>query len=59
MSQRRTVVAGQPPADASAGLSDMLVGILPLAIAAFAPWLTFRFVHWSGLVRSEQRRTGA
>lgn len=43
------VVAGQPPTDASAGLSDMLVGVLLLAIAAFAPWLTFRFVHWSGL----------
>lgn len=34
---------------ASVGLSDMLVGVLLLAIAVFAPWLTFRFVHWSGM----------
>ncbi|MDC7120567.1 hypothetical protein OMK64_03355 [Cellulomonas fimi] len=31
------------------GLSDMLVGILLLAIAVWAPWLTWRFVHWSGM----------
>jgi hypothetical protein len=33
----------------SGGLSDVLVGLLLLGIAAFAPWLTFRFVHWSGM----------
>ena len=42
-------VAGQATSDQSVGLSDMLVGVLLLAIAVFAPWLTFRFVHWSGL----------
>lgn len=35
--------------DPSSGLSDLLIGVLLLAIAVFAPWLTFRFVHWSGL----------
>lgn len=35
--------------DPSSGLSDLLVGVLLLVIAVFAPWLTFRFVHWSGL----------
>ena len=43
------VVAGQAPSGQSAGLSDVLIGVLLLAIAGFAPWLTFRFVHWSGL----------
>lgn len=38
-----------PPSSATAGLSDMLVGILLLAIAIWAPWLTWRFVHWSGM----------
>ncbi|CAL8978623.1 hypothetical protein CELL_02914 [Cellulomonas sp. T2.31MG-18] len=33
----------------SPGLSDLLVGVLLLAIAIWAPWLTWRFVHWSGL----------
>lgn len=32
-----------------AGLSDLLVGLLLLSIAVFAPWLTWRFVHWSGM----------
>ncbi|NUU15832.1 hypothetical protein HP550_01025 [Cellulomonas humilata] len=32
-----------------AGLSDALVGLLLLAIAIWAPWLTWRFVHWSGM----------
>lgn len=43
---------GAPPtesADGVAGLSDTLVGILLLAIAVWAPWLTWRFVHWSGM----------
>ncbi len=30
-------------------LSDALVGALLLAIAVFSPWLTWRFVHWSGM----------
>ena len=42
-------VGGQGSSSASVGLSDMLVGVLLLAIAVFAPWLTFRFVHWSGM----------
>ncbi|MGQ0631606.1 MAG: type IV secretion system protein [Sporichthyaceae bacterium] len=33
----------------SAGLSDVLVGLILLAIASFAPWLTFKFVHWGGM----------
>jgi len=49
------VGAVQPVASAqslpgqSSGLSGVLVGLLLLVIACFAPWLTFRFVHWSGL----------
>lgn len=31
------------------GLSDLLVGVLLLSIAMFAPWLTWRFVHWGGM----------
>jgi hypothetical protein len=38
-----------PSAASSAGLSDVLVGLLLLGIACFAPWLTFRFVHWTGM----------
>ena len=44
---------GASNAEASAGgldgLSDSLVGVLLLAIAVWAPWLTWRFVHWSGM----------
>jgi len=36
-------------ASGAAGLSDTLVGILLLAIAVWAPCLTWRFVHWSGM----------
>jgi hypothetical protein len=32
----------------SAGLSDLLVGLMLLGIAAFAPWLSWRFVHFAG-----------
>ena len=39
----------EPSAGGTAGLSDTLVGILLLAIAVWAPWLTWRFVHWSGM----------
>jgi hypothetical protein len=35
--------------DEQVGLSDMLVGVLLLAIAIWAPWLTWRFVHFTGL----------
>ena len=38
-----------PEAGASGQLGDVLVGILLLAIAIWAPWLTWRFVHWSGM----------
>ena len=31
------------------GLSDVLAGLLLLSIAVLAPWLTWRFMHWSGL----------
>ncbi len=43
-----TAAAGAPASDL-AGLSDLLVGLLLLSIAVFAPWLTWRFVHWSGM----------
>ncbi|MGV8966594.1 MAG: hypothetical protein ACOH2F_09965 [Cellulomonas sp.] len=33
----------------SQGLSDVLVGLLLLTMAVFAPWLTWRFVHWGGM----------
>ncbi|WP_426592624.1 type IV secretion system protein [Cellulomonas sp. McL0617] len=39
----------QPSSGGTAGLSDMLVGIVLLAIAIWAPTLTWRFVHWSGM----------
>lgn len=41
--------AAQVDASGVAGLSDLLVGLLLLGIAVFAPWLTWRFVHWSGM----------
>lgn len=40
-----TAVAAKP----ATSLSDLLVGLLLLTIAVFAPWLTWRFVHWSGM----------
>lgn len=43
------VPAAGAPTAGTAGLSDTLVGILLLAIAIWAPWLTWRFVHWSGM----------
>lgn len=30
-------------------LSDLLAGLLLLSMAVFAPWLTWRFVHWTGM----------
>ena len=33
----------------SGSLSDLLAGLLLLTIAVFAPWLTWRFVHWTGM----------
>ncbi|MCA0328465.1 MAG: hypothetical protein LCI03_01015 [Actinobacteria bacterium] len=42
--------ASVPASSTSTGsLSDLLVGLLLLTVAAFAPWLTWRFVHWSGM----------
>ena len=38
-----------PGTGPGAQLSDLLVGLLLLSIAIFAPWLTWRFVHWSGV----------
>ena len=43
-----TGAAGAPTAPGTE-LSDALAGALLLAIAVFAPWLTWRFVHWSGM----------
>lgn len=42
-----TQTAGSQPAGTS--LSDLLVGLMLLAIAVFAPWTTWKFVHWSGM----------
>lgn len=41
--------AADPGSLTAASLSDLLVGLLLLSIAIFAPWLTWRFVHWSGM----------
>ena len=41
--------SGQEQGAPTASLSDLLVGLLLLTIAVFAPWLTWRFVHWSGM----------
>jgi hypothetical protein len=38
---------GQQPFATS--LSDLMVGLMLLAIAVFAPWMTWHFVHWSGI----------
>ena len=32
-----------------AQLSDVMVGLLLLGLAVFAPWMTWRLVHWSGV----------
>lgn len=34
---------------AARSFSDLLAGLLLMVIALFAPWLTWRFVHWSGM----------
>ncbi len=36
-------------AQGAMALSDLLVGLLLLTMASFAPWLTWRFLHWAGL----------
>ena len=41
--------AGGAAQPSGAALSDLLVGLVLLSIAVFAPWLTWRFVHWSGM----------
>lgn len=43
----------QPGQSDAAALSDLLVGLLLLGIAAFAPWLSWRFVHFAGAEVSE------
>ena len=35
-----------------AQLSDVMVGLLLLGLAVFAPWMTWRLVHWSGVEAS-------
>jgi TrbL/VirB6 plasmid conjugal transfer protein len=44
-----TGTAGTADQPFAAALSDLLVGLLLLTIAVFSPWLTWRFVHWSGV----------
>lgn len=44
-----TTASGQGSQPAGTELSDLLVGLMLLSIAVFAPWLTWRFVHWSGM----------
>lgn len=34
---------------ATGSLSDLMAGLLLVTIAVFAPWLTWRFVHWTGM----------
>jgi hypothetical protein len=43
---RPGTAGAQPTATA---LSELLVGLVLLSIAVFTPWLTWRFVHWSGM----------
>jgi hypothetical protein len=38
-----------PASETSGSLSDLLAGLLLLSIAVLAPWLTWRFVHWTGM----------
>ena len=40
---------GSAVAPPTAGLSDLLVGLLLLGIAVCSPWITFKFVHWTGM----------
>jgi hypothetical protein len=40
---------GTADGTADPAFSDLLVGLLLLSIALFAPWLTWRFVHWGGM----------
>jgi hypothetical protein len=40
---------GQVSQPAGTSLSDLLVGLMLLSIAVFAPWITWRFVSWSGM----------
>jgi hypothetical protein len=47
-------VAGSTSQSVTASLSDILVGLMLLSIAVFAPWMTWRFVHWSGIEAGAQ-----
>jgi hypothetical protein len=42
-------MSGATTVSAAQGLSDLLVGILLLTMAMFAPWMTWRFLHWAGI----------
>jgi hypothetical protein len=44
-----TTTAGTTDQSLTTALSDLLVGLLLLTVAVFSPWLTWRFVHWSGV----------
>lgn len=46
--------AGTTSQPTATSLSDLLVGLLLLSIAVFAPWLTWHFVHWSGIEAGAQ-----
>jgi hypothetical protein len=46
---RPVAEAGGSAASVAGSLSDLLVGLLLLSIAVLSPWLTFKFVHWSGI----------
>lgn len=44
--QSTSGVTSQP---GTTSLSDLLVGLMLLSVAVFAPWMTWQFVHWSGI----------
>jgi hypothetical protein len=48
---------GQGAHGGGAALSDLLVGLLLLGIAAFSPWLSWRFVHFTGAEVGEAMHT--
>lgn len=50
----KQAAAGTAAQSTTASLSDILVGLMLLSIAVFAPWMTWRFVHWSGIEAGAQ-----
>jgi hypothetical protein len=47
--QGPTATGAATEPDGGQGLSDVLVGLLLLSMSVLAPWLTWRFMHWSGM----------